>query len=486
MRHYPSALAAAFVLCAAPAFADYAQDALCVTGAAELCATLPSDMPNLDVPLGYTPTTNLETEDGVQQQNFDYFGWQSFVALNWPADAGGAPMGSILDDPDAPRVWESYLGIDAVFPQANLVADDAEAACTPQGRMVLAQTSKLTSSSFIEPFTASPLIDVDGNFVMYDIRMNPVEVGYLRDNGLTTQAGQKAFAAANPQGWDLPRGLTGSPGAMELKTAWRVLADDSNPMGYFTLPATLMIGAENSATGQPLCLEVTVGLVGMHIMHKITNPTAFSDNWVWATFEHIRNAPDAAGAAPSQKNDAATVSGLEPYPPVGSCPVPQDAGTGWAFFDASCADAQGACTPNIGLELKNYLWEPDMPYAEKYLTQSGAGTQVTRCWEVYESAKNVDKVFQDALAGSVWANYQLIGVQWANGGLDHPDPLRPFPAPIYMVNSTLETFLQDVPVVHPDGTLNRGGSSSCINCHDIATDKGGNRSDFSFLGGYAK
>ena len=482
MRHLIPAVLAGLTLCAPAAYADYKQDALCVTGAAELCAELPSDMPDLDVPLGYTPTTNIDEGDGVQQQNFDYFGWQSFIALNWPVDASGAPLGSILDDMNAPRVWESYLGIEEVFPQADLVADDAEAACTPKGRMVLAQTSKLTSSSFIEPFTPSPLIDVDGNFVMYDIRINPTEVTYLRENGLTTAAGQKAFGTA----WDLPRGVTGTPGAMELKTAWRVLRDDSNPMGYFTLPATLMIGAENSANGKPLCLEVTVGLVGMHIMHKITNPSAFSDNWVWATFEHLRNAPDATGAAPSQKNAAAKVSGNEPYPPVASCPVPQSAGSDWAFFDAKCEDVDGLCSPNIGLELRNYLWEPDMPFAEKYLTQSGSGTQVTRCWEVYESARNVDKVFQDALAGSVWANYQLIGVQWANGGLDHPDPLRPFPAPIYMVNSTLETFLQDVPVVHPDGTLNRGGSSSCINCHDIAKDKAGNRSDFSFLGGYAE
>lgn len=483
MRHLTSAAAAALLLCAGGAQAEYKQDALCVSGAAELCSTIPSDLPDLFVPPGYTPNTNIETGDTAQQQNFDYFGWQLFVALNWPSDGAGAPVGSILEDMDAPRVWESYPGIDDVFESADLIADDVEAACTPQGRMVLSQTNKLTTSSFIEPFTSSPLIDADGNFVLYDIRMNAVEAAYLRDNGLTTKAGQQAFGAA----WDLPRGVTGQPGAMELKTSWRVLAPGENPMGYFTVPATVLIGAENSATGAPLCLEVTAGLVGMHMMQKITNPEAFSDNWVWATFEHLRNAPDAADAAPSQKNDNAVMSGNAPYPPVASCPVPQDAGADWAFFDPACKDATGAaCAPNVGLELKNYLWEPDMPYAEKYLTQSGSGTQVTRCWEVYESAKTTDKVFQDALAGTVWANYQLIGVQWANGGLDHPDPLHPFPAPIYLVNSTLETFLQTKPVVNANGTQNRSGASSCITCHDIATDQADNVSDFSFLGGYAK
>jgi len=476
-----------FAMAATTAVADYKQDALCVSGASELCNELPGDLPDLIVPNGYTPNTDPRSGNMVSQQNFDYFGWQTFVALNWPADESGQPSGSILDDTDAPRVWESYAGIEDVFEKADLIADDAEAACTPKGRMVLAQTSKLTSSSFIEPFTDSPLIDADGNFVMYDIRMNPVEEAYLKDNGLTSKAGQTAFAASHPDGWDLPRGTTGNPGAIELKTAWRVLKDDSNPMGYFTVPATLLIGGDSSATGEPLCLDVTVGLVGMHIMHKISEPGQFSDFWVWATFEHARNAPDAAKAAPSQKNSKAVESGNIPYPSVSSCPVPADVSGDWAFFDAECADANGAsCTPNVGLELETYLWEPDMPFAEKYLTQSGSGTQVTRCWEVYESAKNVDKVFHDALAGSVWANYELIGVQWAQGGLDIPDPLRPFPAPIYLVNSTLETFLQDVPVMTDDTHVNTDGSSSCILCHDIARDTAKNKSDFSFLGGYAK
>ncbi|MGC1495064.1 MAG: hypothetical protein WA790_04590 [Sulfitobacter sp.] len=475
------------VIAASAALAEYKQDALCVSGAAELCATIPGDLPGLSVNQGYTPNTNARPGTVVNQQNFDYFGWQSFVALNWPADTTGHPIGSILDDTAAPRVWEFYAGIEDVFADADIVDDGAAASCAPQGRLLLSQTSKLTSSSFIEPFTTSPLIDTDGNFVMYDVRMNPVEVKYLTENNLTTIEGQKIFAGKNNTPWDLPRGTVDGPGAMELKTSWRVLKDDENPMGYFTAPATLLIGKDNSATGAPLCLEVTVGLVGMHIMHKITNPGQFSDFWVWATFEHAKNAPDAAKAAPSQTNTAAVESQLIPYPPVSSCPVPADVSGDWAFFDPTCKDASGAaCAPNVGLQLQNYLWAPDMPYAEKYLTQSGSGTQVTRCWEVYESAKNIDKVFHAALAGSVWANYNLIGVQWAQSGLDIPDPLRPFPAPIYLVNSTLETFLQNKPVLTKEPHKRAVGSSSCVLCHDIARDNAGSKSDFSFLGQHAK
>ena len=70
--------------------------------------------------------------------------------------------------------------------------------------------------------------------------------------------------------------------------------------------------------------------------------------------------------------------------------------------------------------------------------------------------------------------------------VEYPDPLKPFPAPIYLVNSTLETYLQNKPVIDPHtGEPNQNASGSCIICHDTATDSAGNKSDFSFLGGYA-
>ena len=45
---------------------------------------------------GLTPKT---------QPCFDVFSWQSFVALNWPANSDGSPgKGSFTDDPQAMRV----------------------------------------------------------------------------------------------------------------------------------------------------------------------------------------------------------------------------------------------------------------------------------------------------------------------------------------------------------------------------------------------
>ncbi|MDA7428647.1 hypothetical protein PGB28_09265 [Primorskyibacter aestuariivivens] len=467
---------------------DYQQDALCYTGQDEICEFLPVDLTGLKVNPGYTPNTNIADGDSAKQQNFDYFAWQMFVALNWPSDGTGAPEGSILDSGtlDQPRVWESWPGIEHVFDENNNVP----ATCAA-GRLTMSETNKVTSSSFIEPFTPWPLIDVAGNYVMYDIRLNQTEAAYILKNGLNTKAGQQAFG----QAWDLPRGVVTSgthddvaaaiPGAMEMKTAWRVLPDGDDGLGYFTVPGSVHVAAENSATGEPLCLDVTLGLVGMHVMQKITNPSDFSDFWVWATFEHVRNAPDAANAPVSQSNSNSPLSGNDP---VASCPVPTDASGDWAFFNADCTRDGAACAPNTPPAGKSpFLWQAQPPYAASYLDDGKYGTQVTRCFDVYESADNISAKYQDALSGTPFANYQLIGAQWAQAQIvEYPDPLKPFPAPIYLVNSTLETYLQNKPVIDPQtGAPNKNASGSCIICHDIATDSAGNKSDFSFLGGYA-
>ncbi|MEZ5714123.1 MAG: hypothetical protein R3D85_02445 [Paracoccaceae bacterium] len=127
-----------------------------------------------------------------------------------------------------------------------------------------------------------------------------------------------------------------------------------------------------------------------------------------------------------------------------------------------------------------------MPYAGQYLHDGRFGTQVTRCWALYDTGAEVNAAFQAALAGSVWSHYGLIGVQWANDHGDYyAEKMRPFAAPIYLVNSTMETYLQINPVLDPHGDPSTQKPSSCIMCHNLGRDTAGTKSDFSFLGGYA-
>lgn len=460
----------------------YPQNALCVNGQSQLCSTLPADLPNLIDNPGYDPNTNT-TEPGmnVAQDNFDWFSWQMFVALNWPADGSGKPLADpIGKHPDAPRVWESYKSPEQVFP-GNAV-NTKSCAANKKG-LVLQRTSKFPTNSFIEPFTSWPLIDQSGNYVVYDIRMNTREIEYLQSNGLLTKAGQQKFTGA----YDFPRGLGKIEGAIELKTAWRILTDPSTYKDFYTTGATVVVPPENSASGKEMCLDVTVGLVGMHIMQKITNPQAFSDFWVWATFEHTANAPTAPGATPSQVNAKAKTLPNN-YDPLAACPAPDVAGPRYSFFTPACTDKGAKCASNKPPEKGSdaaFMWQAQPPYAKSYLTDGQFGTQVVRCWDIYDSAKNVTAKFQSALAGTVWANYMLVGAQWAAAGAEFPSPVSPYAAPFYLTNTIFETYLQLSPIIVNNKPSTKA-PGSCIACHNVAQDSAKKKSDFSFLPGYAK
>lgn len=467
--------ACAVIVISLPATAlsqDYAQDALCVDGSDAVCSQMPADLTGLTVSLGYTPDTNASNPGtSVRQPNFDYLAWQMFVALNWPANADGTPSTSttITNDTTSPRVWEFYETVAQVYPGNNVPS------CAGNGRVFLGQTGKFTVDSNIEPSTIYPLIDTAGNYVMYDIRIGPAEAEYIRANSLDTKAGQQAFG----QAWDLPRGLGTAPGAMEMKSSWRIFPSGTDTSGYFTLPATVEVDATHSATGEQLCLDVTLGLVGMHLIQKISTPSNFSDYWVWGTFEHKDNAPLAKTASVSQLNDASTATGTDP---LAMCEAPDSVSQSYAFYDPSCTDNGAACAPNgtpPEAADKKYLWQAEPPYAESYLHDGQFGTQVVRCWQPYPSADTVTGAFQAALSGSVWENYRLIGAQWAQESGDGQSKLSPYSAPYYLTNSTMETYLQLNDIMTSDNP------GSCIACHNVATDQAGNRSDFSFLGYYA-
>ncbi|MEM7506386.1 MAG: hypothetical protein AAF415_06545 [Pseudomonadota bacterium] len=79
--------------------------------------------------------------------------------------------------------------------------------------------------------------------------------------------------------------------AMELKTSWVDAATLSNPTDYVTVEATVPAFTKISSTEwRPNGTEQkTLALVGIHIVGTVQNHPEF----VWATFEHVNNAPMA-------------------------------------------------------------------------------------------------------------------------------------------------------------------------------------------------
>jgi hypothetical protein len=386
------------------------------------------------------------------QREFDLNAWQMFLAVNWPTNNQGRPALRITDTSfGAPR-WTLWHNSSTIF-QVN--GAPPQACGQPQAARMLALSRDLSKpvSKGLEPFSlqanepanprttrflgvisavgelnaanlggdiqqafSGPLIDQYGNFVFYEILIDPNETGYLCDHKLYNINGQVEFSKTGGK-VDMPTGHPSqdSSGSFELKLAWRVMkpCDRTKPKDpcddlsrFFVEDAYIM---DQGADGKPVQRKVKVGLVGMHIAHK----SETSPQWIWATFEQIDNLDVDQVAHPKLRasfNNA-------------GCPI--------------CAtDMEPQQNPN-----KTY---PRIP------------VQVSRTIPIPADKLALNAQAAAALArmGSVWQYYQLIDTQWPtrpqtppadpNGGL--PDAVANKsggnPTPVSLTNVTMETYFQ--------------------------------------------
>jgi hypothetical protein len=433
---------------------SYIPTGLCPGGdSTKFCPTIPNDITIALFP-GYNDL------DSTHQPYFDQLSWQEFVALNWPANADGTPNDtSTIGNVSGPRVWEYYTDPIEFF-QLPIATVPGYEKGFPPGTKVLRMMAKNlsfsdTSSIFVQS-TGSPLIDRNLNFTMFEMRMNPDEVAYIRANGLQTEQGQVGKTI------DFPAGVIGkNVGAIEMKAAWRIMVpgkDDTTR--FYCRPAIISIPPANTVNGKPLVAQVTVGLVGLHIAHKTTN----GRGWIWTTFEHVDNAPNFAFGPDFP--DPITYSY---YNPLGAFMAP--------------INTPPDTLPGDG---GNFKWDTVQPYAARYAYSSQlngntylVGSQIVRLFPIYGPTEAMNNYWRGKLKGTVWANYKLIASQWSNAVGAARDTSRknvgtgsPTPAiPTFLANAAMESFIQ------PNG--------SCTSCHKGATDAAGEASDFSFLLGLA-
>ncbi len=396
--------------------------------------------------------------NGCCQPCFDCFGWQLFIALNWPAKAAGEPdpgkpFGSAADYSNV--VWQTYKNGLEVF---------GETQPTPWGvnpDLQLQLNSAVLRETLLEADLQSDnnwLTDQDGQLVRYEIRMNADEFHYIIKNDLWHQEGiYKAFKEG--PGISLPsqKSEFGNVGAMETKAAWRIIPEARR--AYFEQNykvAHAKVYDRETRTWK----DHDVALVGLHIIKKTPN----SPQWVWATFEHKDNAP---------------VEG-----------DPGKAKT-WNFFN-----------PNAPADYK-----PNWDRPPTDLTPRSTPVQVVRVKQPNADDGDASKI-NDAMhrligakfPKSVWLNYDLISVQWPVKPMEpKPDPkiqkVLPSgqPRPRVLANTTMESYQQTKfsdgaygmsPGVNndqgpedlsnpkepdnPDKFKADLGKSSCISCHRIS------------------
>jgi hypothetical protein len=396
------------------------------------------------------------------QGSVDCFAWQEFFYLNWRAKPGAAGV----PDPTASAaqfgtpavtksrmtttVWETYHSATELFP--NPAYRNVPERPRP-GVRVLAATSKFDGEAIdlngIQQATSGWLTDQRHHLTFYEVRVDNGEFEYISTNHLNVPAAQRRCAQSK-YGLLLPQGdggLVGARsdhdcsgnarsygenfGAIEMKAAWIPLPDPSAWPRYLTALADVY------APGLPPQKNVVVGLVGLHIIHKVPDQQQFN----WATFEHVDNDPDA-----------------------GASPLP---GRPWTYNDPACNPQTDhyKCVPNT---------KPGTPCPSAAGAAPSAATcdpldapvQVTRVTPLdsFANGENavVWKMIRKANPQSVFLHYQLVQVLWPTAGTVKVPPNsrvplwqgspRPRNAPV--ANTTLETYIQ---------------TKTCLYCHQYAS-----------------
>ncbi len=409
----------------------------------------PAVVPQLpgDVDIALKKSLEAKQQFPLVQREFDLYSWQMFLSLSWPTDNQGNPAPKLTDTSfGAPRwtLWHNSasifqadggtpatcatpgpkmlaVGRDLSKPVSRgLKAFSTDAVASAKGDQrgtrflgVISAVGELNAANLgsdIQQAFTGPLIDQNGEFVFYEIMIDPNETKYLCANSLYNINGQVAFAKANPNPkLNMPSGSSAidDSGSFELKFAWRILKKGKDDFSrFFTMPAVIM---DQGPDGKQVERKVVVGLVGMHIGHK----TASSPQWIWATFEQIDNLDVDPVAHPN----------LSP-----------------SFTDPNCP----LCAVNI------------QPVANAKNVYPRIPTQAWRAIPIPGDKVALNAQAQAALRamGSVWQYYQLIDTQWPtnpaakppgwNSGLPGAAANKPGgnPTPVMLTNITMETYFQ--------------------------------------------
>jgi len=399
------------------------------------CYYLPDEVP-IKLNLGYNTSI-----DPLQQPPFDIFSWQTFVALNWPADTSK----SLVGNDHLPRVWEQYPDADTLMHGKKNRPEVHQYLMENPHAKIFSQFSKHSENielSHLLMADAKPLIDRNLNFVAYERKVNPTEANFIKDNKLFTKEGIRAYYREHGK-LQLPVDTTTNynNNAMEIKSSWRLIGkkygDDLSK--YYTREAVIFVPAANSLTGEAFTIKDTVGLVGMHIVTK----TADFPFWIWSTFEHVDNVPENPQAIQNEQDTSK-----------------------YSFYNPECLNCLVNTPPKKRVQdtingKQVYKWSPTAPHAAHYGVKAPAqattpidmkrfGTQVQRTYPVYYCTEELNQLWQEKLKsiGSVFANYKLIGSQWSK---TNAEAVPRVSAPFYLSNTTAETYLQL--------------KGSCISCH---------------------
>ena len=380
---------------------------------------VPTLAPN--VPVQLRPHSRLVLTDIEDRPFFDYFSWQTFIGLIWPADENlrGVPNQDVTAEnfrqfnsngPDAnraPVVWETFRTFDTALPNPPAEGSppaqpNAWNADKYERPFDLDLTAKGRHPVALDEAFSSPLIDQNRQYVRYNLQLNEVMYEFIRQNQwyLKENLPKSPTQAALPP---LPVGKHGkienpqqpqtntiitqpvNGNSIEIKSAWRIMITEADPekpwrqvddlSRYFVSRANIT----HAVTGEEIPNQL-VGLVGLHIVVKTPQ---FSQG-IWASFEQVDNLQAPDGIRPS-------FNGTGEFYPQGFSYQPK------AINTRQDAVPEVERTP---VEVSRIYKIPDTPVGTAPTLPDGLST------------RRLNVAYQKLLEGTVWQYYQLVITQW--------------------------------------------------------------------------
>ncbi|WP_299442899.1 hypothetical protein [uncultured Aquimarina sp.] len=418
--------------------------------------------------------------------NCDFYKWSErmFLWMTSPIKEGDYKSGTVIETP-------AFYTVSPI----NVVNNVKERTLIPHvsGQMIsaVANTQKNDLSIDTEEGQATDdvLIAQKNDSILYYITMvNDVyaqfltgaKTGKLFDNEFpTTQTTLDSITAfAKTQGVTLqdPETL-----AIEIKTSWVDVTGLSNSKDYITMDAIVPNYTKTDTKWTPNTAKPTrtakLALIGMHIVGS----TAGHPEMVWATFEHVNNAPNLSYKYLNNSTPSDTIT------------VAADTGNDWLLNNDSASDTynKSHMTYDKGDIIANTKTSPTQ-------TITASNTKMTKPWGVADAgvpnpenssvaASNSqiistnNSVLGQLASGDMRKNYIFIGATWTNNGTaptgeSYSETLKTNGVAIgtsQLANSTMETYAQH------GSAYNKGGS--CFSCHSGYPTKGLKPTDLSHV-----
>ena len=385
---------------------------------------------------------------GENQAAVDIFSWNEFIAFNWPATPTCLPdtTKSILNIKllnQGPVVWQTQMSSDDLF-----VASGQNPVPWCNGKSLAALFARQPIPLLHAAQTAAPPQSLDHLASVISPPTDVTAVGgvvtdqsgrWLRYQRLTNQT--EYTAIVSNKWYELGvlnsiKTLTLPVGSIEFKSAWKILNGPEIRSGrYYTTQAIVYNTPDDAKSPGPN--PVTLGLVGLHIIHKTPSQGGF----FWSTFEQVDN--DTVFIDPHKGGPYNKQTAQKPYTELN----------------------QNATPVNAPVQIKRNNKIAADPALNAY--------------------------YQKLLSGSVFAHYRLVSTQWQTGG-------APQGTPANVANIVIETYVQDAastaaaaralpasffPPAKPGlPAFGPTPPSGCLGCHINATAANGTTvTDHSFL-----